>query len=206
MPARYFALVVVAGFSSLRWGELAALRRCDVDIDEGVVRVPRKLAALRSRLEFGPPKSEAGKRRVFLPAVAIEALRAHLTQFVGQEPEAIIFTGAKGALLRSGNFMRATNWSKLRVELGLPDGFTFHDLRHTGNTLAASTGASTKELMRRMGHSSMRAALIYQHSSDERDREIADGITRRLKNGRKQDKGKKKRRKRQGPSEGPAEA
>lgn len=49
----------------------------------------------------------------------------------------------------------------------------FHDLRHTGNTLAASTGASTPELMIRMGHSSTRAALIYQHSTDERQREGA---------------------------------
>jgi integrase len=44
----------------------------------------------------------------------------------------------------------------------------FHDLRHAGNTLTADAGASLRELMDRMGHSSTRAALIYQHSSDER--------------------------------------
>ena len=49
----------------------------------------------------------------------------------------------------------------------------FHDLRHTGNTLAAATGASTKELMSRMGHSSSRAALIYQHATQDRDAVIA---------------------------------
>ncbi|MCW2610661.1 MAG: site-specific integrase, partial [Cryptosporangiaceae bacterium] len=52
-------------------------------------------------------------------------------------------------------------------------GLRFHDLRHTGNTLAAATGASTKELMARMGHASMRAALIYQHASADRDADIA---------------------------------
>jgi hypothetical protein len=52
-------------------------------------------------------------------------------------------------------------------------GFRFHDLRHTGNTLAAATGASTKELMARMGHASPRAALIYQHATRERDEAIA---------------------------------
>ena len=52
-------------------------------------------------------------------------------------------------------------------------GLHFHDLRHTGNTLAASTGASTKELMSRMGHASPLAALIYQHATREREDAIA---------------------------------
>ena len=54
--------------------------------------------------------------------------------------------------------------------------FHFHDLRHTGNTLAAATGASTKELMARMGHASPRAALIYQHATRERDQAIANAF------------------------------
>ncbi|MCX4477023.1 hypothetical protein OOK44_11225 [Streptomyces cellulosae] len=61
----------------------------------------------------------------------------------------------------------------------------FHDLRHTGNTLAASTGASTRELMARMGHSTARAALIYQHASAERDRLIADAVSGLVDRGRK---------------------
>lgn len=130
------------------------------------------------------------------------AVDPHRVEYVSADLEAIVFTGPRGALLRSGNFLRAARWSQVRVELGLPGGFTFHDLRHTGNTLAASTGASTRELMRLMGHSSMRAALIYQHSSDERDREIAEGITRRLTNGPRKAEGKKKQKRRQDPQEG----
>ncbi|HVA09249.1 MAG TPA: tyrosine-type recombinase/integrase [Acidimicrobiales bacterium] len=57
------------------------------------------------------------------------------------------------------------------------DHLHFHDLRHTGNTLAAATGASTKELMARMGHASARAALIYQHASSERDVAIAERLS-----------------------------
>ncbi|MET8234867.1 hypothetical protein ABZS77_29745 [Micromonospora sp. NPDC005298] len=53
-------------------------------------------------------------------------------------------------------------------------------MRHTGNTLAAASGASTRELMQRMGHASMRAALIYQHATSERDREIASAMDRRI--------------------------
>ena len=61
-----------------------------------------------------------------------------------------------------------------------PAGFHFHDLRHTGNNLAAASGASTRELMHRMGHGSVRAALIYQHATGERDREIADALQFRI--------------------------
>ncbi|MGI9023949.1 MAG: hypothetical protein ACR2HV_12090, partial [Acidimicrobiales bacterium] len=51
-----------------------------------------------------------------------------------------------------------------------------HDLRHAGATLSAWTGASTKELMARLGHSSSQAALIYQHAASDRDRKIAEGL------------------------------
>ncbi|MBM0228456.1 tyrosine-type recombinase/integrase [Micromonospora sicca] len=81
--------------------------------------------------------------------------------------------------MRSGNFGRAVRWTQTVASVGLA-GFHFHDLRHTGNTLAASAGASTRELMHRMGHATMRAALIYQHATSERDREIAFAIDRRI--------------------------
>ncbi|MEU8318034.1 tyrosine-type recombinase/integrase [Nonomuraea sp. NPDC048881] len=59
-------------------------------------------------------------------------------------------------------------------------GLHFHDLRHTGNTIAASSGASLKDLMQRMGHDSVRAALIYQHSTAEDDRKIADAMNAKI--------------------------
>ncbi|MDI5938247.1 tyrosine-type recombinase/integrase, partial [Micromonospora sp. DH15] len=95
-------------------------------------------------------------------------------------PEELVFTGDKGAVLRSGNFRRAVGWAAALRAAGMPEGFHFHDLRHTGNNLAAATGASTRDLMHRMGHASMRAALVYQHANSERDREIAAGMDRRI--------------------------
>lgn len=71
-------------------------------------------------------------------------------------------------------------WSQSLATAGLPAGFHFHDLRHTGNTLTARAGASTRELTARLGHDSMRAALIYQHATSERDKEIADAVSRRI--------------------------
>jgi integrase len=81
--------------------------------------------------------------------------------------------------MRRHNFRRI--WLRALDAAGLGGaGVHFHDLRHTGNHLAAATGASTKELMARMGHSSVRAAMIYQHVTRERDREIARAISQNV--------------------------
>jgi hypothetical protein len=83
---------------------------------------------------------------------------------------------AAGDTQRRSNLHRSVRWSQSVVAGGSPAGFHFHDLRHTGNSLAAASGASTRKLMHRMGHGSMRAALIYQHATSQRDREIADAL------------------------------
>jgi integrase len=57
------------------------------------------------------------------------------------------------------------------------EGFTFHDLRHTGQTLAAATGATVKDLMKRLGHASPVAAHRYLHAVDGRDAEIAAALS-----------------------------
>jgi len=56
------------------------------------------------------------------------------------------------------------------------EGLRFHDLRHTAATLAVAAGASTRELMVRMGHSSSAAALRYQHVMAGRDAAIAAAL------------------------------
>lgn len=122
---------------------------------------------------------QAGLRTVTIPTAIRRDLRAHLRDFVADDPDALIFTGATGAVLRRSNFQRSANWTAAVTSVGLP-GFHFHDLRHTGNTLASRTGASLADLMARMGHSSTRAALIYQHTAREQDREIANALSSRI--------------------------
>lgn len=68
-------------------------------------------------------------------------------------------------------------WRKVRVVVGMPDGFRFYDLRHTGHTLATRSGATLKDTMVQAGQSSERAAMIYQHYDLERQQEVADGWT-----------------------------
>jgi integrase len=116
-------------------------------------------------------------RSVALPAVLVDELRVHMERYAGPGAEGLLFRGEKGAMLHRGNWHRSVKWTTAVVTAGLPDGFHFHDLRHTGNQLAANSGATTRELMHRMGHGSMRAALIYQHATTERDRAIADALS-----------------------------
>ena len=80
--------------------------------------------------------------------------------------EALSSSAPKGRRLRRSNFRE--HWHKAREAVELPD-LHFHDLRHTGGTLSAATGATLKELMARLGHSSVRAAMIYQHATWDRD-------------------------------------
>ncbi len=87
----------------------------------------------------------------------------------------LIFTGANGAVLRRPNFQRSSDWTAVVAAIGLP-GFHFHDLRHTGNTLASRTGASLADLMARMGHSSTRSALIYQPHEGEETTGVNEGV------------------------------
>ena len=106
-----------------------------------------------------------------------EELDQHIDQYAGLGPEGLLFRGPKGAALRRGNFGRSTKWKDMVTAAGLPSGFHFHDLRHTGNQLTAASGATIRELMHRMGHGSMRAALIYQHATTARDRSIATALS-----------------------------
>jgi integrase len=64
-----------------------------------------------------------------------------------------------------------------RATAGRPD-LRFHDLRHTGAVLAAATGATLAELMARLGHSTAGAALRYQHAAEDRDKAIAEALSK----------------------------
>jgi integrase len=172
---RWRLMVYLGAYGPMRPEELAGLRRRDVDPDDLVICVrvaePERTNGRRAP---GPTKSGAGARVVVLPAFLRRELRWHLDWYAEKEPDGLLFVGEKGAPFRRTTFGRT--WRRARSVVGLPDGFRFYDLRHTGHTLSTRSGATLKDTMVRAGQSSEKAALIYQHSDEERQREVAAGL------------------------------
>ncbi|MFE3553947.1 tyrosine-type recombinase/integrase [Streptomyces sp. NPDC059193] len=172
---RWRLMVLLGAFASMRPEELAELRRGDIDLDTGSVRVRRAAPELNTgRRVIGDPKSRAGKREIMLPGFVLLDVRRHLEWFAKDGTDGLVFVGERGAALRGTTFGR--KWRKARDAVGMSKEFRFYDLRHTGNTLAADTGAKLKDLMVRAGQSSERAQLIYQHSTKEHQRKLAGDI------------------------------
>ncbi|MEV5828616.1 tyrosine-type recombinase/integrase [Spirillospora sp. NPDC052242] len=143
----------------------------------------------------GKPKSEAGRRTVAIPDLIIPDVRKHLDEYAQPGPDGFVFVGVRGNQLRRSNLSKV--WARALERADLPVGqIRIHDLRHTGNTYAAESGASLAELMNRMGHSSIRAAQVYLHARSERDREIASTLGKMVERELKKAKKAKKRDKR----------
>jgi integrase len=173
---RYKAMVLLATWTGMRFGELAGLTRANLDILHKRVKVLQQLQELNDgSRRLTQPKTSAGVRTIAIPPHLIPDLDDHVRGWALSGPDGLVFPAPDGTPLRRSNFNRRT-WQPACQVAGL-SGFRFHDLRHTGNTLAASTGASLKELMSRMGHSSPRAALIYQHATTDRDITIANALS-----------------------------
>jgi len=171
---RYRALILLAATGGLRVGELLGLQRRHIDVAEATVNVEQQAVELADGTRIiTRPKTEAARRVIAIPRVVVESLEYHLDRFTAPSAEAWVFVDQRGGPTRRAALQRA--WTEARKATELTH-VTLHDLRHAGATLAAWTGASTRELMARLGHSTPRAALRYQHASRRRDREIADRL------------------------------
>lgn len=141
----------------------------------GTLTVAQQQQQLRGgEIVLTRPKTDAGVRTLALPSFLIAELDSHLASYGAPGPNGRVFTGERGGPL----YKQVVNkyWRRARVAAGLPVGFRLHDLRHTANTLTAASGASLRELMRRMGHASPAAALRYQHATDDRDAALAAAL------------------------------
>lgn len=187
MPERHRLMVLLAAWCALRFGELAELRRGDVDVKQGVLRIRRGVVRSKSAgVITKTPKSEAGVRDVAIPPHLMAMVRTHLLEHTAPGKNGLLFATATGEHLAPSTFYgraavlakdgsikrRGWGWYEARRTAGRED-LRFHDLRHTGAVLAAQTGATLAELMGRLGHATPAAALRYQHAAAERDKEIA---------------------------------
>lgn len=178
MPEQYRAMVLLAAWCALRFGELTELRRKDITIVEaddpaesyGTVRVERAVVRVDEGFQVTTPKSDAGRRDVEVPPHLLPVLEDHIKRFVGPEKDALLFPAAHGGHLAPASLYRQFYKARSTAKR---DDLRWHDLRHSGAVLAAATGATLAELMARLGHSTPTAAMRYQHAAQGRDRQIA---------------------------------
>lgn len=183
---RHQLMVLLADACALRFGELAELRRSDIDVANAVIRVRRGVVRSRSAgVVAKAPKSEAGIRDVPIPPDILDAVRDHLAQHAAPGAQGLLFPGLNSEHLSPSAFYGKVTkkrrgkpdttgwgWYEARRLAGRED-LRFHDLRHGALTEAARHGATLAELMALGGHSTNQAAMRYQRAASGRLAELA---------------------------------
>lgn len=182
LQPRLRALVLFAAGTGLRQGECFGLTVDRVDFLRRQVRVDRQLvSATGGKPVFGPPKTQASFRTVPLPEAVIDALAAHLATFRNRRHQ-LVFTNRAGDPLRRSAF--GTAWHRAARAAELPEGATFHDLRHFYASLLISRNCSIKTVQKRLGHQSATETLdTYSHlwpDSDDETRTAIDSVLRTI--------------------------
>ncbi|CAM3509798.1 tyrosine-type recombinase/integrase [Nocardioides zeicaulis] len=170
------ALVLLATWTGLRYSEVVALRRSDIDVNEHVVRVRKSVSRSRSDgIGLKGPKSDAGVRDVHIPDHVMPDIRTHLRSNV-TERDGLLFPGPSGGFLAPATFYgkpnRAGTWYAARTAAGVPS-LHFHDLRATGATLMAQLGATEAEIQAFLGDSTPAAAQRYVRAARSRMKNLA---------------------------------
>jgi integrase len=168
MPERHRLAVLLAAWCGLRIGELTELRRGDVV--DGDLRIRRAVVRHDGGFLVQTPKSRAGRRDVAIPPPLLPLLAEHLDRHVGPASDALLFPAQHGGHLAPTSLY--VHFYKARAAIGRED-LRWHDLRHHGATVAAEKNATLVELQARLGHSTVAAAMRYQHAAQGADRRLA---------------------------------
>jgi len=157
---RYEAMVLLAVYGPLRFGEVAALRRQDIT-PPGSYELVTISAALDDRTgRRVEPKTRSARRTLSMLRFMSNVLARQLRFHAGTSPDSLLFTSPEGERLRRSNFNRRV-WQPGVETCGL-EGLHFHDLRHAGGTAMAASGAAPmRVLMARLGHASSKATEHY---------------------------------------------
>jgi len=172
---RWKALVLVGGFSGLRWGELAALRCSDFSLtdDDCSVTVARAAVRRKGSFEISRPKSKAALRTVPLPSGLRPIIEEHLETFAQPGRDGLAFPSVTDAVPHE-NTVRP-HYKRAAASIGHPT-LRFHDLRHSAATLFAQAGATLADHMTLMGHTSPAMSARYTHSTAARNRTLVEGL------------------------------
>jgi integrase len=172
LPDRYKLMALLAAWCAMRFGELAELRRGDIDLRTNRVKIRRGVVRVGGEFIIGQPKSDAGVRDVAIPPHLMPLVKDHLSKHTASGRDALLFPASADANSHMAPSTLYRVYYPAREAAGRKD-LRWHDLRHTGAVLAAQTGATLAELMGRLGHTTPGAAMRYQHAAADRDAEIA---------------------------------
>ncbi|MEF9410397.1 site-specific integrase [Rhodococcus sp. IITD102] len=172
---RWRGLVLLLGFSGLRWGEAIALRRRDLTLTEREVSVTVRRAAGRSggRWVIDRPKTAAALRTVPLPVELRPTLREHIDAYAEPGADGLVFPAPGGGPAHRQPF--ATALAKGAEAVG-HDGLRPHDLRHSYLTNLGRAGGTLADLLALGGHTTAALTARYTHAAPERNRELAQRI------------------------------
>lgn len=177
VPEKYRLMVQFASFCALRFGELIELRRKDIDLAAGVIRVRRAAVTVGGQVIVDTPKSDAGIRDVAIPPHLLPRVKEHLGKSIAGGKEGLLFPAAGGDPMKHlANSTLHRVFYRARDVAGRPD-LRWHDLRHTGAVMAAQEGATIAELKARLGHSTSDTAMLYQHATRGSDHRIAEKLS-----------------------------
>jgi integrase len=186
--ARLYVPAVLALTAGMRLGEILALRDRRLDLDSKVVEVCEALEETKAKgIIFKTPKSKAGRRKLTLPDIAVEALREHRRQLLELRmklglgklaPDDLLFPNLDGKPLRPSAV--SSDWGDLAESIGTPE-ITFHGLRHTHASQLIAAGVDIVTISKRLGHAKPSVTLaIYAHMFTTDDSKAAAAINAAL--------------------------
>lgn len=167
----YDLLVRFLAYTGLRWGEMAALRVRRLDLLRRRATIAESVTPVAGKMTFGPTKGHE-HRSVPVPRFLVD----ELAQLVARKgPDDLVFTGSRGAVMRSQTFQRAA-LARAGEAIGV-EGFHPHELRHTAASLAIASGADVKVVQSMLGHKSATLTLDqYSHLFGDRLDIVADAM------------------------------
>lgn len=180
LPARWRALALLDAYGSLRWSELVAVKRNDLDLDGRTVRVDEEVVEVRGQFKWGPPKTASSERVVDLPNLVIKPLAEHLLRYPPlngadeERHEGLVFYGERCGPVRRHVFRSVWNTACLEAEV---EPTRLEWLRHSGASIGYRATKDMKAVANRLGHTSVRMLdTTYFKVYADAAREVADAL------------------------------
>jgi integrase len=181
---RFYALWRLLVMTGMRRGELAGLRRGDVDFTSARITPSHPRVVVDHAVHVSEPKTERGRRSLALDAATLAALREHLARQdeeravvgVGYQDSGLVFTKPDGTPIHP---RLISEWFKQHSRAaGLPP-IRLHDGRHSNATAALAAGVPVKVVSERLGHASVAFTLqVYGHVLPGMDEQAANALAR----------------------------